>query len=212
MLTDPYGQNIPFPSLSDKPNARTLAEGIVNGLTPRGVMRYASRSVRGANIPNPVAGMATWIIDVAVLEVYDGTQWAVVAAGSSQWKPLTLRSGYAHNGNGAGTAAYRIVNLFGDRTIMFRGGIAIDYGSGDTAPGDGWFATLPTADCPDHLTPVTVACSVAGASQRTSVKLDVNPASGQNANQLKFIGVNGSDAKPIWVSLHGTYCSLGGAV
>lgn len=74
-ITDSYGQNITYPTLADKPNAQTLGQGIVDGLTPKVIMNFASAVVRGATITSPKAGMVTWLVDVARLEFYDGTAW-----------------------------------------------------------------------------------------------------------------------------------------
>lgn len=204
-LTDSYGQNVPYPTLTDKPNAQSLGQGIVEGIVPKTVMTFASDTVRGATITSPKAGMCTWLTDVKLLEVYDGSQWTTVGSGTSRWKDLTLRSGYTGDGNANGKPQYRIVNLFGEQTIMFRGGVAIDYGGSDTAPDRGWFATLPLADRPATRRSITVASSIAN-SDRTSVKLDVNDSS--QDGRLEFVGVNGSANKADWVSLNGAFCSL----
>ncbi len=72
-LTDSYGQNVQYPTLTDKPNAQSLSEGLVTGIVPKVVMQFASATVRGATITKPVAGMVTWLKDVKRLEVYDGS-------------------------------------------------------------------------------------------------------------------------------------------
>lgn len=74
-ITDSYGQNITYPTLADKPNAQTLGKGIVDGLTPKTVMYFASAVVRGATITAPQAGMITWLKDVERLEFFDGHSW-----------------------------------------------------------------------------------------------------------------------------------------
>ena len=203
-LTDSYGQNVPYPTLTDKPNAQTLGQGIVEGIVPKSVMTFASATVRGATISSPKAGMVSWLQDTKLLEVYDGASWSTVGSGSSIWKKLTLVTKYTHGGNDNGDAEYRVVNLFGERTIMFRGGIAIDYAGSTSAPNSGIFATLPTDVRPSHLRTVTVACSIAGKSDRTAVKLDIRSDTGA----LQFVGVNGAGNNPSWVSLNGTFCSL----
>lgn len=210
-LTDSYGQNVPYPTLTDKPNAQSLGQGIVEGIVPKTVMTFASDTVRGATITSPKPGMCTWLTDVQRLDVYDGTQWATVAAGTSSWKTLAMATGdFRHDGNNNGDAQYRIVNLFGHRTIMFRGGVWIDnYSSTYQAPNQGHFATLPSPDCPTKLRTITVACSIAGKSDRTSVKLDINTNTNKDKpGWLQLVGVNGEGNNPAWVSLNGTFCSL----
>lgn len=75
-LTDSYGQNVKYPTLTDKPNAQTLGQQIVEGLTPKVVMLFASAVVRGGTVLKPTAGMVTWLHDVGRLEVYNGTAWS----------------------------------------------------------------------------------------------------------------------------------------
>ncbi|WP_405560676.1 hypothetical protein [Streptomyces sp. NBC_01180] len=86
-LTDARGQNIPYSTMQDKPNAQTLGQGIVNGVVDKLVMPYNSATVRGASIPVPTAGMVTYLKDVKLLQVYDGAAWVTVL--SSPVTPLT---------------------------------------------------------------------------------------------------------------------------
>lgn len=74
-ITDSYGQNVSYPTLADKPNAQSLGQGIVDGLTPKVIMTFASAVVRGATISAPKAGMVSWLADVGRLEFYDGVAW-----------------------------------------------------------------------------------------------------------------------------------------
>lgn len=204
-LTDSYGQNVAYPTLTDKPNAQTLGQGIVEGLTPKSVMNFASAVVRGATITSPKAGMVTWLSDVGRLEVYDGTAWVTVAAGTSTWKTVALVSGFTHDGNDNGTVQYRVVNLFGEQTIMFRGGLGCQYtGTGGGIANNGVFnsVALPVEARPSNRRTIAVACSVA-SSARATIKLDINT----NGN-LGIVGTNTSDTKPPWVSLNGTFASL----
>jgi hypothetical protein len=78
--TDDYGQGVNIAALTDAPDASKLAKDIANALAPRGVMRFASASERGATLVGsqaPAEGMATWLRDVKRLEVYDGSAWVV---------------------------------------------------------------------------------------------------------------------------------------
>ncbi|MEU5149743.1 hypothetical protein AB0G42_21500 [Streptomyces yangpuensis] len=204
-LTDSFGQNTPYPTLTDKPNAQTLGQGIVETIVPKTIMTFASAVVRGATLVTPVAGMCTYLKDVGRLELFDGGAWVTVAAGTSNWQTIDLASGFAHDGNSNGTAQYRLVNLFGEQTLMFRGGIGITYsGPGGAIPNSGNLANapLPVAYRPASRRTIVVGCSVA-ASGLTALKLDVN-----TSGTLTVIGTNTTDAKPGWVSLNGTFVSL----
>lgn len=75
MATDSYGQSIPYLDYTDKPDMVVLGNGIVGGLTPRSVMRFADATSRGATITAPVAGMVTWLTSTGRLEVYESTAW-----------------------------------------------------------------------------------------------------------------------------------------
>ncbi len=201
-LTDGYGQNITYPTLTDKPNAQTLGQGIVDGLTPRSVMRFASAGVRGGTITVPVEGMMTWLQDVNLLQVFDGSAWVTVAAGTSIWTNISLASGFTDNGNSNGTAQYRVVNLFGEPSIMLRGGLNVTYTSGNIANGGIINSTaLPSSARPSTLRTIPVACS-AVSSTIASLKLDI-----QTDGYLKIVGTGGADLPP-WVSLNGVICSL----
>lgn len=204
-LTDSYGQNVPYPTLSDTPNAQTMGQGIVENIVPKIVMVFSSAVVRGATIATPQAGMVTYLKDVARLEVFDGDAWVTVAAGTSTWQTISLASGYGHDGNSNGTVQYRVVNLFGEQTIMFRGGLNVPYtGSGGTIANGGTFnaVALPVEARPSNRRTIAVSCSVA-SSTRATIKLDIN-----TNGTLDIVGTNGSDTKPPWVSLNGTFASL----
>ncbi|MET8880553.1 hypothetical protein [Streptomyces rubiginosohelvolus] len=201
-LTDSYGQGIPYPTLTDKPNAQTLGQGIVDGLTPKVVMTFASAVVRGATIKKPAAGMVTWLKDVGRLEVYDGSAWVAFGYGSNTWRTINLFVGYTANGNGNGTPQYRIVNLFGEPSIMLRGGIDLQYRNGSLL-NDGQInvLALPANSRPSARRTVTVACSATN-SVVTSLKLDIN-----TNGTLVLVGTGGKNLPP-WVSLNGVVCSL----
>ncbi|WP_063886362.1 hypothetical protein [Streptomyces sp. NRRL S-31] len=204
-LTDSYGQGIQYPTLTDKPNAQTLGQGIVDGLTPKVVMTYASAIVRGATIKKPTAGMLTWLKDVGRLEVYDGSGWAVVTAGTSTWKTIDLAtSEYSHNGNSQGTFQYRLINLFGEMGLMFRGGIGVTYPyPNGSLPGNGRLnaSALPVGARPSTLRTVVVPCSDT-SSNRITLKMDIT-----TDGILKLFGTQ-ADSKPPWVGFNGVFCSL----
>jgi hypothetical protein len=204
-LTDGYGQNIPYPTLTDKPNAQTLGQGIVDGVTPKLIMSFPSAVNRGATIKKPLAGMVTWIKDIAELQLFDGAAWVTVAAGTSTWKTLPLASGYTHNGNDNGTAQYRVVNLFGEPTLMFRGGLNVAYNAAGGAIANNGTVTssaLPIGARPTTRRTITAACSVY-KSDLGSLKVDLN-----TNGHIVIVGTNTTDVKPPWVSLNGVFCSL----
>ncbi|WP_369190153.1 hypothetical protein [Streptomyces sp. R08] len=204
-LTDSYGQSVTYPTLTDKPNAQSLAEGLVNGMVPKLVMSFASATVRGATIKKPIEGMITWLKDVDRLEVFDGTSWVSFAFGTNTWKTISLASGFTSNGNSNGTPQYRVVNMFGEDTIMFRGGVNIAYtGSGTSIANGGTInsTVLPTSARPASRRTVSAACSTV-KSDVSSLKLDIN-----TDGTLTIVGTNTTDIKPPWLSLNGLLTSL----
>lgn len=202
-LTDSYGQGIQYPTLTDKPNAQTLGQGIVDGITPKVVMTFASAIVRGATIQKPTAGMVTWLKDVARLEVYDGTAWVSFGYGANAWKTITLASGFTANGNSNGTPQYRIVNQYGESAIMLRGGVAVTYSGQGVMANNGIInlTALPANARPTSRRSVPVACS-SGSSIVTSLKLDIN------TDGTLVLNGNSAIDRPPWVSLNGIICAL----
>lgn len=200
--TDDYGQGINIASLTDAPDASKLAKDIVNGLAQRGVMRFASASTRNATLTTPVEGMEAWLQDQDLLTLYDGSAWVVVAAGTRSWTTIALTSGWAQNGNSQGNFQYRIVNLFGEDTIMLRGGISRASYPG-TLPG---FFTLnanvqPVEARPSTLRTIVVPCSDVN-SNRITLKMDIT-----TDGWLQLYGIDSVD-KPPWVGFNGCFASL----
>ena len=211
MQSDSYGQGIPYPTLTDKPNIQTMGSGIVDGLTPQTIMRFPSASVRNATIIKPIAGMTTWLDDEKRMEVYAGTDWRAVASGESQWTNLDVNPDYVTDGpaidgtgnNDQGFPAYRIVDLFGAKALMLRGGVGLSYSGGSPVGGKVLTASaLPGTVRPAHRRTVTVACS-STSSVVNSVKLDIN-----TDGSLVFVGIGGNDNRPPWISLNNVLCSL----
>lgn len=202
-LTDSYGQGIPFPTLTDKPNAQTLGQGIVEGLTPRSVMSFASAVVRGGTIKKPVAGMLSYIEDVARWEGFDGESWVTLGSGTSAWKTPVLANGYTDNGNDNGPLRYRRVNLFGEVSVMWQGGLNLTYSvATKTLPNGGVIVdqTLPVDYRPSHRRTVTAACS--GVDSNTlSLKIDFN-------TDGTVAIVRSAGANPPWVSLNNVMYQL----
>ena len=80
--TDDYGQGVQIASLTDAPNAETLAKNIANALAARSILRYASASARAAALTGPSApteGMVTTLADTDRLYRYNGSAWVPVA-------------------------------------------------------------------------------------------------------------------------------------
>ncbi|WP_405944763.1 hypothetical protein [Streptomyces sp. NBC_00932] len=198
---DAYGQTVTIAELTDAPNANALAAGIVTPLVPRSNMRFASASARNATITSPVAGMRAFLIDTKLDTLYDGTAWVVAASGTSAWTTPTLASGYTGNGNSNGTPQYRLVNLFGELTVMWKGGINVTYSGGLPANGGNFLSVaLPTALRPTAKRTVTAACS-AVSSDSLSVKLDFNTTGTTSI-------VTQGGVTPPWISLNNIMYSL----
>ncbi|MFG3585144.1 hypothetical protein [Streptomyces sp. NPDC047990] len=200
--TDTYGQSISLMSLEDAPSIPKAIADLSAGVIPRSVMRFASATTRGATITSPVAGMMAWLNDVALLTVYDGSAWVVVAAGTRAWTTVDLASGWAQNGNAQGNLQYRVVNLFGENTIMLRGGISRASYPG-TMPDHFTInnTLLPTAARPATLRTIVVPCSDVG-SDRIALKLDI-----ATNGELNLFGTSNT-AKPAWVGFNGCFASL----
>lgn len=201
---DAYGQNIGLWQMTDPPSIPEAISLLAEGLLPRSVLRFASASQRGATLVGakaPVEGMLAWLQDTNLLTLYDGAQWAVLAAGAQTWTSPTLASGYGNNGNSNGTIGYRLVNLFGEPTVMWRGGLTPTY-SGTPPVNGGMFLSeaLPAAVRPGSLRTVTAACSGV-SSDSLSVKIDFRPTG------LVEI-VNQSGVNPPWISLNNVMYSL----
>lgn len=201
MRTDPYGQGVEWLDHSDQPDLRVMGDGIALPLAARANLRFASASARDATITSPEPGMEAWLDDVKYKTIYDGTSWVVAAAGTSSWTTLPLTTGYTHNGNNNGTAQYRLVNMFGEASVMMRGGINLSYSGGTLVNTGNILSTLlPAAARPGTLRSVNAACSFS-SSDVSSLKLDA-----QTGGQLRLIGKSGST--PPWVSLNGVIYSL----
>lgn len=204
--TDAYGQGISLASLTDAPDIPKAVADLAAGVIPRGVMRFASASARGATLTSPSEGMLAWLQDVNLLTLYDGSAWVAVAAGTQAWTTVVLASGFTHNGNSNGNLQYRVVNLFGENTLMLRGAVNVAY-SGTTIPNGGTVnaTALPASARPTALRTIVIPCSDV-SSARITLKLDV-----QTDGYLKIFGTGtGSDGttKPPWIGVNGCLVSL----
>lgn len=203
--TDSYGQGIQVAALTDAPNAETLARSIVDAVVPQMIMAFDSASARNATLTaaKVKAGMMAWLRTEQLLTLYDGAAWTVVAAGSSAWTTVPLDPAWAHDGNSQGTFQYRLVNLFGQPTIMLQGGISRVTAYPSSLPA---YFTLNTTPLPPEARPttlktLTVTCSDVD-SDRIALKLDIRPD-----GYMRLYGII-STAQPPWVSFNGCFCSL----
>lgn len=204
-ITDDYGQGIQITSNTDAPDMPKTAQQLAAGLVPRGVMRFASASARGATLAGdfaPVEGMLTWLRDVDRLDLYDGSAWVTVSVGNRTWTTINLASGWAQNGNSQGTFQYRIVNFAGEDTIMFRGGISRASYPGSMPDHFTLNSTLlPSSARPSTLRTIVVPCSDV-SSDRITLKLDITVG-----GTLDLFGTSNT-AKPPWVGFNGCFASL----
>lgn len=144
---DEYGQGIDLISLTDAPDMAKAIADLANGVIPRGVMRFASASARGATLTKPVEGMATWLEDANRLDIYNGSSW------------VTPEPSLATSTTGLSSAAgFSVLDFFGHRQgrvtsidlYLARTGGKITANSGNIA--DTVCATVPSAWRPTHST------------------------------------------------------------
>ncbi|MFD0276181.1 hypothetical protein ACFVHB_20070 [Kitasatospora sp. NPDC127111] len=88
--TDSLQQGLPYPKLSDAPNAEAAGSALVEAAAPKINMRFANAAARNAAITNPVAGMEVWLVSEKRKEIYDGAAWTrFVAQGDwVTWTPV----------------------------------------------------------------------------------------------------------------------------
>lgn len=207
-ITDDFGQGIQALDYGDAPDLRVLGAGLLE-MVGQSVMRFATAAERNATLTSPVAGMAAFCASEKLLTVYDGSGWVVVAAGTSSWTTISLASGFTHDGNDNGNLQYRVVNLFGEPTVMLRGGVGLTYsGSPSVIPNSGVITAtaLPAAATPVTLRSITGACSTTN-SDVLSLHIDA-----KSDGHLQIIGTTSSTAspkiQPPWLSFNGCYYSL----
>ena len=201
---DGYGQSIGLWQMTDPPSIPDAIKAIADGVIPRGVLRFASASTRGATLVGayaPVEGMLSWLQDVNRLDLYDGTAWVAVSTGTSSWTTITPASGFTQNGNAQGNLQYRLLNISGEESLQFRGGLGRTYSG--TPPSSSVINTtaLPSAVRPSTLRTVLLACSDTN-SERITLKMDV-----KTDGYLEVFGFS-STVKPPWLSLNGVLVSL----
>ncbi|MEU6768500.1 hypothetical protein ABZ916_39080 [Streptomyces sp. NPDC046853] len=205
MATDVYGQNITLWDLTMAPDIPAAIAAVAAGVIPRGVLRFASASARGATLVGPVApvdGMLTYLQDVKRLDArIDGT-WVALSVGASSWTTITPASGFQQNGNSNGNLQYRLLNIAGEESIQFRG--ALGRSSWPTTPAGAYVvnnSALPSIVRPQTLRTVVVPCSDVSSS-RITLKLDV-----RTDGYLEVFGT-GAGIKPPWIGFNGVTVSL----
>jgi len=204
VATDDYGQGITLMSLTDSPSIPKAIADLAAGVIPRGVMRFASASTRGATLTGafaPAEGMLSYLRDVNRLDLYTGSTWLAVSTGVSAWTTINPASGLSQDGNSNGTFQYRLLNISGEESIQFRGGLARSY-SGTPASSIVVNTTaLPSAVRPSTLRTVLVPCSDT-SSDRIALKMDI-----RTDGYLEVFGFS-SSVKPPWIGFNGVICSL----
>lgn len=148
--TDSFGQGITLWQMTDAPSIPPAIQALADGVIPRGVMRFASASARGAALVGaaaPVEGMVTYLLDVNRLETYNGSDWVSpepnLVAGSSGLSAYT---------------GFSVIDFFGYRQgrmtvldiYLTRTGATIQSTSGNIA--DTQACLVPTSWRPTHDT------------------------------------------------------------
>ncbi|MFG3476484.1 hypothetical protein ACGF3K_14635 [Streptomyces sp. NPDC047980] len=124
--TDDYGQGVSIASLTDTPNAETLAKNIANAIVQRSVMRFSSASARAAALTSPVEGMQTWLQDTNLMYHYDGSSWVPQSTETMGWTALSSLGSYG-GGVTASTPAPRMrkINDHGTEVWEYEGAVNI---------------------------------------------------------------------------------------
>jgi hypothetical protein len=147
---DSYGQNITLWQMSDAPSIPDAIAALADGVIPRGVMRFSSASARGAALVGdaaPVEGMASYLLDVNRLELYDGSAWAPPPQTlTSTTSGLSAASGFSVND----FAGYREGRVTAVDMYLTRTGATISEANGNIA--DTACCTLPSGWRPTHQT------------------------------------------------------------
>jgi hypothetical protein len=119
----------------------------------------------------------------------------------SSWTTINPAATLSQNGNSNGTFQYRLLNISGEESIQFRGGLARSY-SGTPAGSIVVNTTaLPSLVRPSTLRTVLVPCSDT-SSDRIALKMDV-----RTDGYLEVFGFS-SSVKPPWIGFNGVLVSL----
>lgn len=156
--TDNYGQGIGLWSMTDAPSIPDAIQLLAAGVIPRGVLRFASASARGATLVGasaPVEGMVTWLQDTNVLELYDGSSWKGIFYGPTTWNTYAVTwSATTTNpaiGNGALSGSYMKVGTTCHIVIMLTIGSTTNKGAGTYRFSLPFTAATITNGCPGVL-------------------------------------------------------------
>jgi hypothetical protein len=148
--TDAYGQSIGLWAMTDAPSIPDAIKTLADGVIPRGVMRFASASARGAALAGataPVEGMACYLLDVNRLEVYDGAAWVTPPQSlTSTASGLSAASGFSVND----FAGYREGRVTAIDMYITRTGATLNESAGNIL--DTACCTLPAGWRPTHQT------------------------------------------------------------
>lgn len=148
--TDAYGQGVGLWQMTDAPSIPDAIKLLSDGVIPRGIMRFASASARGAALAGdtaPVEGMVSYLLDVNRLEVYDGSAWVTPPQTlTSTSSGLSAGSGFAVN-DFAGYSEGRVTMV---DAYLSRTGGTINETGGNIA--DTVCCTLPSGWRPTHQT------------------------------------------------------------
>jgi len=144
---DIWGQQISGPTLGDEPNIEALL-AVINALTERTVMRFATATARAASIPTPVHGMVTSLVAEDRIDRWDGTRWFPITPGP--WHAVQFTENHQAD---SGSPGYRYVN----GEVQFRGKSRRVSGGQYYTGGDWTPATMPSGWRPSTVTHRVVA-------------------------------------------------------
>jgi hypothetical protein len=104
--TDRYGQNVPYPKLSDTPNIETAMSTLVNGAVGLTNMTFSDANARAAAISSPVRGMETYLIAENRKDIFDGTAWRQIPTSPTWTSYSGTWSGFASFGSSQQSSRY----------------------------------------------------------------------------------------------------------
>jgi hypothetical protein len=193
--SDDYGQDVPYPKLSDQPNIEAALSALVNALVPLSNMIFANANERAASLPAPVVGMETFLVAEGRKEYYNGSAWVPLTPG--QWQPLSFATGYVAN---SGSPSYRVLN----GEVQFRGTIKLSSGADLPNAVETLFATVPVGARPVGAPRIFAAAGnfvTSGGVSHFTARVGVD-----TDGLCKFIVPTGSTME--WLSLDGIRYSI----
>lgn len=190
MLTDDFGQAIPYLDYTDIPDLNAWGSALVGAVAQQTVMRFASASSRGATLTGataPVPGMLCYLVSEDRFEAYtSGQGWIPVTPGP--WATLPYGTGYQ---GFAGNPGYRLIN----GTVQLRGQVSKTDGTVFTSNGTTGYAiaTLPSGFRPTYTVELP-------AAQELATNYVCRQQIGTDGVITAFIETGGN---PHWVGLDG---------